>query len=110
MRVMSMSKSACSSITIPSIWVNSGRWVASMDSFLNMREIENALRGASGCCAMYLMLLTVLCVLRRAASALSLDHLPPQPVEPVSPPFSWMFLTFSTRASSSTRMLDGCSR
>ena len=49
---MSMSKLAFSSITIPSIWLNSGRWVASMDSFLNMRDMENAFWGASGCSAM----------------------------------------------------------
>ena len=49
---MSMSKSASSSMTMPSIWVNSGRWVESMDSFLNMREMENAFLGASGCSAM----------------------------------------------------------
>ena len=110
MTVMSMSKSACSSIIIPSIWVNSGRWVASMDSFLKILDIENALRGASGCAAMYFTLLTVLCVLSKAASALSLDHVPPHPVEPVSPPSSCIRLIFSTKASSSMRMLDGCSR
>ena len=105
-----MSKSPFSSMTMPSICVNSGRCVASMDSFLKMREIENALRGASGCSAMYLMLLTVLCVLRRAISAFSLDQLPPHPVDPVSPPFSWIALTVATSASSSIWIEAGCSR
>ena len=59
---------------IPSIWVNSGRCVESMDSFLKILEMENAFCGASGCSAMNLMLLTVLCVLRIAASAFSLDQ------------------------------------
>ena len=107
---ISMSKSPFSSMTIPSICVNSGRCVASMDSFLKILEMENAFLGASGCSAMYLMLLTVLCVLRRAISAFSLDHSPPHPVEPVSPPFSWIALTIATRASSSTWMDAGCSR
>ncbi len=107
---ISMSKLAFSSMIIPSICVNSGRWVESMDSFLKILEMENAFWGASGCSAMYLMLLTVLCVLRRAASALSLDHVPPQPVEPVPPPFSWMFRMVSTRASSSIWMDAGLSR
>ena len=86
-------------MTIPSIWVNSGRWVASMDSFLKILEMEKAFWGASGCSAMYLMLLTVLWVLSRADSAFSLDQVPPHPVDPVSPQFSWMLLTISTRLS-----------
>ena len=105
-----MSKSPFSSMTMPSIWVNSGRWVASMDSFLKMREMENAFLGASGCSTMYLMLLTVLCVLSRAISAFSLDQSPPHPVEPVSPPFMWMSLTVATRSSSSIWIEEGCSR
>ena len=107
---ISMLKSALSSMTIPSIWVNSGRWVASMDSFLKILEMENAFLGASGCSAMYLILLTVLWVLSSADSAFSLDHVPPHPVDPVSPPFSWMFLTISTSSSSSMCMDEGCSR
>lgn len=107
---INMSKSAFSSMMIPSICVNSGRWVASMDSFLKILEMEKAFWGASGCSAMYFMLLTVLCVLRSADSAFSLDHVPPQPVDPVSPPFSWMFLTISTSSSSSMCMDEGCSR
>ena len=110
MSEMSISKLAFSSMMIPSIWVNSGRWVASMDSFLKILEMEKAFWGASGCSAMYLMLLTVLCVLRIAASAFSLDHVPPHPVDPVSPPFSWMFLISSTMSSSSMWMLAGPSR
>lgn len=107
---ISISKLAFSSMIMPSIWVNSGRWVESMDSFLNILEIEKALRGASGCSAMYLMELTVLWVLRRADSALSLDQEPPQPVEPVSPPSSWMDLILATSSSSSILMDEGCSR
>lgn len=81
-----------------------------MDSFLKILEMENAFWGASGCWAMYLMLVTVLCVLRSADSAISLDHFPPQPVDPVSPPFSWMFLIFSRSSLSSMCIERGFSR
>ena len=70
-----------------------------MDSFLKILDSENTLAGASGCLDRYMMELTVVWVLSIACSAISLDHLPPHPVEPVSPPFSWIFLTISTRSS-----------
>jgi hypothetical protein len=46
-----MSKEAFSSITMPSICTNSGRWVESMASLRKTRERENTLTGGSGCLA-----------------------------------------------------------
>ena len=70
-----------------------------MDSFLKILESEKTFAGASGCLEMYVIVLTVVWVLSIACSAISLDHLPPHPVEPVSPPFSWILLTVCTRSS-----------
>ena len=56
------------------------------------------------------MLETVEWVLRRACDALSSDHFPPHPRDPVSPPFSCIALIFSTRSLSPRDSEAGRSR
>src|SRR2546427_452717 len=86
MTPISWARFAPSSITTPSIWWNSGRWVKSIASGRKTRPMMNAFRGGSGCSPSHLRVIGVVCERRIARSASLRSQVYRQPVLPVVPP------------------------